>query len=62
MWLTSSTGCAPGTKGTAMHDPSQRHPYIAQRRARRPRPLADIALAIAIGTGLAWWLVRWAAA
>ena len=39
-----------------------RHPYIAERRARRPRPLADIALAVIIGTGLAWWLVRWAAA
>jgi hypothetical protein len=45
-----------------MYDHSQRHPYIAERRARRPRPLADIALAIAIGTGLAWVLVRWAAA
>jgi hypothetical protein len=45
-----------------MYDPSQRHPYIADRRASRPRPLADIALAIAIGTGLAWVLVRWAAA
>jgi hypothetical protein len=45
-----------------MHDPSQRHPYITERRARRPRPLADIALAIAIGTGLAWVLVGWAAA
>ena len=42
-----------------MHD---RHPYIAERRSRRPRPLADIALAVIIGTGLAWWLVRWAAA
>jgi hypothetical protein len=39
-----------------------RHPYIAQRRASRPHPLADIALAVAIGTGLAWVLVRWAAA
>jgi hypothetical protein len=45
-----------------MHDPSQRHPYIAERRARRPRPLADIALAIAIGTGLARWIFTWAAA
>ena len=42
-----------------MHD---RHPYIAERRAHRPRPLADIVLAVIIGTGLAWWLVRWAAA
>ena len=42
-----------------MHD---RHPYIAERHARRPRPLADIVLAVIIGTGLAWWLVRWAAA
>jgi hypothetical protein len=45
-----------------MYDHSQRHPYIAQRRASRPRPLADIALAIAIGTGLAWWIFTWAAA
>jgi hypothetical protein len=45
-----------------MHDPSQRHPYIAERRASRPRPLADIALAIAIGSGLAWWIFTWAAA
>ena len=45
-----------------MHD---RHPYIAERRARRarrPRPLADIALAVIIGTGLALWFVRWWAA
>ena len=39
-----------------------RHPYITERRTSRPRLLADIALAVAIGTGLAWWLVRWAAA
>jgi hypothetical protein len=39
-----------------------RHPYITERRANRPRPLADIALAAAIGTGLAWVLIRWAAA
>lgn len=45
-----------------MHDPSQRHPYITDSRARRPRPLADIALAAAIATGLAWVLVKWAAA
>jgi hypothetical protein len=45
-----------------MHDPSQRHPYIAERRDRRQRPLADIALAAAIATGLAWVLVMWAAA
>ena len=45
-----------------MYDHLHRHPYIAQRRARRPRPLADITLAIAIGAGLAWWIIRWAAA
>jgi len=39
-----------------------RHPYIPQRRAQRRRPLADIALCFAIGFGLAWVLVRWAAA
>jgi hypothetical protein len=38
-----------------------RHPYTREHRPQRS-PLAEIALAIAIGTGLAWVLVGWAAA
>jgi hypothetical protein len=38
-----------------------RHPYTREQRPQR-RLLADIALAIAIGTGLAWWIFTWAAA
>jgi hypothetical protein len=41
-----------------MHD---RHPYTREQRPQR-RPLADIALAVAIGSGLAWWIFTWAAA
>jgi len=38
-----------------------RHPYTREQRPQR-RTLADIALSISIGTGLAWWIFTWAAA